>query len=139
MPGKYQKQSRSRLTHGKGRLYLGIYRGDETLLAPRRIASRRSLDTCCPRVRLSVMGGAKAALIAAAQRDDLTARSEADIPIAANFAPLIIAAQPDAMPLRPLYLAESYAKRPRAKVDIAIATRRRCGAPRGAPCAPVSK
>lgn len=104
----------------QGQLYLGINRSEETLLAPRRIALE-DVSYFLPEGPLSVMGGAKATLIAAAQRDDLTARSEADIPVAANFAPLIIAAQPDAMSLRPLYLAESYAKRQRAKVEILLA------------------
>jgi tRNA threonylcarbamoyl adenosine modification protein YeaZ/ribosomal-protein-alanine acetyltransferase len=104
----------------QGQIYLGIYRDNETLLAARRIA----LDDAkyiLPEGQLSVMGGAKAGLIAAADRDDLTPRTESDIPVAAKFAQLIIDAQPDDMPLRPLYLAESYAKRPRANVEILLA------------------
>jgi len=104
----------------QGQVYLGIYRGKETLLAPRRIAVEE-VSYFLPEGPLSVMGGAKAQLIAAARRDDLRPRSEADIPIAANFAPLISVDQQDAMPLRPLYLAESYAKRPRAKAEIVLA------------------
>lgn len=104
----------------QGQIYLGIYRGGETLMAPRRIALEDA-SYILPETPLSVMGGAKAALIAAARRDDLTPRAEADIPFAATFAPLVIEAEPAAIPLRPLYLAESYAKRPRAKVTIAAA------------------
>ncbi len=104
----------------QGHIYFGVYGGKEMLLAPRRIALEDA-PYLLPEGPLAVMGGAKAALIAMAHRDDLTPRTESDIPIAANFAPLFIAAHPDAMPLRPLYLAESYAKRPRVQVDIALA------------------
>jgi len=104
----------------QGQIYLGIYRGGETLVAPRRLALE-DVAHLLPQGPLFVMGGAKTALIAAAQRNDLAARSESDIPIAANFAPFIIDAEPDAMSLRPLYLAESYAKRPRANVEILLA------------------
>ncbi|MBL8905361.1 MAG: tRNA (adenosine(37)-N6)-threonylcarbamoyltransferase complex dimerization subunit type 1 TsaB [Rhizobiales bacterium] len=104
----------------QGQIYLGIYRGKETQLAPRRIALEDA-PHFLPAGTLWVMGSAKAALIATAERADLRPRSEADIPIAAHFAPLVIAAEPDAMPLRPLYLAESYAKRPRARAEIVLA------------------
>jgi tRNA threonylcarbamoyl adenosine modification protein YeaZ len=105
----------------QGQIYLGLYRGTETLLAPRRLGLDE-VSYLLPEGPLSVMGGAKAALIAAAYRGDLTACSAGDIPVAAEFAPLILDAEPDAIPLRPLYLAESYAKRPRAKVDIVLST-----------------
>ncbi|MFO0994356.1 MAG: tRNA (adenosine(37)-N6)-threonylcarbamoyltransferase complex dimerization subunit type 1 TsaB [Hyphomicrobiales bacterium] len=104
----------------QGQIYLGLYRGGETLMAPRRI-TLEDVSYFLPEGPMLVMGGAKAAAIAAARRDDLTAASQSDIPIAAKFAPLIIDAEPDAMSLRPLYLAESYAKRPRAKVEIVLA------------------
>lgn len=104
----------------QGHIYLGLYADGETLLAPRRIALEDA-SYFLPAGPLAVMGGAKAALIATAHREDLTPRTESDIPIAAKFAPLVTDAEPDAMPLRPLYLADSYAKRPRAKVDVAIA------------------
>ena len=104
----------------QGQIYLGLYRGGETLMAPRRIALEDA-SYFLPTGTVGVMGGAKAALIAAVDRDDLAPLSDPDIPIAAKFAPLIIAAEPDAMPLRPLYLADSYAKRPRAKVEIVLA------------------
>ncbi|MBL8893928.1 MAG: tRNA (adenosine(37)-N6)-threonylcarbamoyltransferase complex dimerization subunit type 1 TsaB [Rhizobiales bacterium] len=104
----------------QGQIYLGLYRGGKTHMAPRRIALEDA-SYFLPAGPLAILGGAKAALIAAADRDDLAPRTESDIPVAAKFAPLIIAAEPDAMRLRPLYLAESYAKRPRAKVEIVLA------------------
>jgi tRNA threonylcarbamoyladenosine biosynthesis protein TsaB len=104
----------------QGQIYLGVFRGNEVLLAPKRVALEE-VSYFLPEGPVSVMGGAKAAVIAASRRGDLTARAESNLPIAARFAPLIVDAEPGNTPLRPLYLAESYAKRPRAKVTIAVA------------------
>ena len=101
-------------------VYLGVFRMDETLLAPRRLTAAEAVSLL-PEGSLSVMGQAKTAMIAAAQRNDITALSDSDIPNAANFAKFAVTAVPDTTPLRPLYLAESYAKLPKPKIEIAVA------------------
>jgi len=102
------------------RLYLGIYRKpDETILAPRRVSLAEAL-ALLPNDAFIVMGNAKG-LIAAARPDDAKPNSARDIPIAANFAALAAGANPDSAPLRPLYLAESYAKLPKPRIDVAVA------------------
>ena len=108
----------------QGQVYFALFKNGATVLAPRRVALAEAV-ALLPQGAIAVMGTMKHVLVAEAVRDDVTILEAGDIPIAANFAPLAVAETPILGPLRPLYLAQSYAKLPKQKglppLDIKIA------------------
>jgi tRNA threonylcarbamoyl adenosine modification protein YeaZ len=108
----------------QGQVYFALFKDGATVIAPQRVAPAEAL-ALLPSNAVSIMGRIKHALATAAARRDVTELESSDIPVAANFAALAVAETPALAPLRPLYLAQSYAKLPKPKgeprLDIKIA------------------
>lgn len=108
----------------QGQVYFALFSNGATVLAPQRVTLAEAV-ALLPSGAISIMGTKKHALVAEAARDDVTELQSGDIPEAANFAALAVAETPAIAPLRPLYLAQSYAKLPKQKglspLDIKLA------------------
>jgi tRNA threonylcarbamoyl adenosine modification protein YeaZ/ribosomal-protein-alanine acetyltransferase len=108
----------------QGQVYFALLKNGVTVLAPQRVTLAEAI-ALLPSGAVAIMGTLKHAIVAEAARRDVTMLEAGDIPVAANFAPLAISEPPASAPLRPLYLAQSYAKLPKHKgappLDIKIA------------------